>query len=193
MNNSTTRRHFFQRFFKSSKETVAPSVPAMSFRSLGAEPFIGEILLTGFNFAPRGWLFCAGQLLPIAQNQALFAILGTTYGGNGTTTFGLPNLNERAAIGVGQGSGLTNRSLGESAGSNTVTLTSGQLPTHTVTINEVMVRGVGGTEGTGLAKGAIADTGSATVGGSATAIDHTPPYLGLSYIIAVQGVFPPRP
>jgi microcystin-dependent protein len=193
--NNTTRRHFFQRLFKSSKTTTTttPSVPTLSFRSLGDDAYIGEVLLVGFNFTPRGWLPCDGQTLQIAQYSALFFLLGTAYGGNGTTTFALPNLNGRAAVGVGQGSGLTNRSLGVTGGSKTTLLTASQLPSHTVTVNEVTVRGVGGTQGTGLAKGAVAGTAMATVGGTAASFDHTPPYLGLNYIIAVTGAFPQRP
>lgn len=188
-----TRRHFFQRFFK-QPEAAAAERPALSFRPASAEPYIGEVLLTGINFAPRGWMTCDGQLLAIAQNTALFSILGTTYGGDGRTTFGLPNLNGRAVLGTGQGPGLTDRSLGESGGINTVTLTNSEIPARSVTVNQVEVRGVGGTQGVGLAKGSVISTGTATVAvsNSPTAVNHTPPYLGLLYIIAVQGIFPPR-
>ena len=95
-----------------------------------SEPYLGEIRLFSFNFAPRGWAFCQGQTLPINQNQALFALLGTTYGGNGQTTFSLPNLAGRAAISSGQGLGLSPHNLGESAGSPSVTLTINQIPAH---------------------------------------------------------------
>jgi len=100
----------------------------------GLEPFIAEIIMFGGNFAPRGWAFCDGQLLPIAQNQALFSILGTTYGGDGRTTFALPDLRGRTAIHPGTGPGLSNRRLGERGGAETNTLTLPQLPTHTHTI-----------------------------------------------------------
>ncbi len=96
-----------------------------------SEPFIGEIRMVGFNFAPRGWAFCQGQLLSIAQNSALFSLLGTTYGGNGTTTFALPDLRGRSPIGIGQGPGLSPITQGEMAGTENMTLTSAQLPTHT--------------------------------------------------------------
>jgi len=102
----------------------------------GIEPFIAEIIMFGGNFAPRGWAFCDGQLLPIAQNQALFSILGTTYGGDGRTTFALPDLRGRTAIHPGTGPGLSNRRLGERGGSETNTLTLPQLPNHTHTIRK---------------------------------------------------------
>jgi microcystin-dependent protein len=95
-----------------------------------SEPFIGQIMLFGGNFAPVGWALCNGQLMSIAQNTALFPILGTTYGGNGTTTFALPDLRGRAAVGFGQGPGLSNYDLGQSTGSEMVTLTVAQIPAH---------------------------------------------------------------
>ncbi|WP_066807215.1 phage tail protein [Sphingomonas asaccharolytica] len=98
-----------------------------------AEPFLGEIRIFSFNFAPKGWALCNGQLLSIAQNQALFAILGTTYGGNGVTIFALPNLQGRAPIHWGQGSGLSNVVLGQVAGEENHTLISTEMPSHTHT------------------------------------------------------------
>src|SRR3546814_1398233 len=95
------------------------------------EPFLGQIMMVGFNFAPRGWALCQGQLLPISQNQALFSLLGTTYGGDGRTTFALPDLRGRCAIGMGQGPGLANYTQGEMAGQENVTLISTQMPQHT--------------------------------------------------------------
>src|SRR3978361_2054148 len=94
-------------------------------------PFIGEIKMFAGNFAPRNYAFCSGQLLSIAQNTALFSILGTTYGGNGQTTFGLPDMRSRSPLHWGQGPGLSSVSLGEVSGTESVTLTSGQLPVHT--------------------------------------------------------------
>src|SRR3954467_4943021 len=94
------------------------------------DPFIGEIRPFGFNFAPRGWATCDGQLLAIAQNTALFSILGPTYGGNGSTTFALPNLAGRVPVGPGQGRGLSVYDLGESIGTGNVTLTQGEMPIH---------------------------------------------------------------
>ncbi len=95
------------------------------------EPFLGQIELFPYTFAPRGWAFCNGQILSIAQNTALFSLLGTTYGGNGQTTFALPDLRGRAAVHAGQGPGLSNYTLGESSGTETVTLTQAEMPQHT--------------------------------------------------------------
>src|SRR3954462_12528987 len=95
-----------------------------------AEPFLGELKLVSWTYAARGWAFCNGQFLPINQNQALFSLLGTTYGGNGQTTFALPDLRGRAALSSGQGSGLQSYNLGETGGSETVALTAQQMPQH---------------------------------------------------------------
>lgn len=96
-----------------------------------SQPFLGEIRMGGWNFAPRGWALCNGQILPIAQNTALFSLLGTTYGGNGQTTFALPDLRGRVPMHWGQGPSLTPRTLGEQGGSETVTLTTSEMPQHT--------------------------------------------------------------
>ena len=98
-----------------------------------AEPFIGEIRIFGFNFAPRGWAFCDGQLLPIAQNTALFSIMGTNFGGDGESTLGLPNFQDRVPIHQGEGPGLTPRGLGEKGGTTTETLSLAQIPNHSHT------------------------------------------------------------
>src|SRR5439155_16461480 len=95
-----------------------------------SEPFLGEIRIFPYNFAPRGWALCSGQILPIAQNTALFSLLGTTYGGNGQTTFGLPDLRGRTPVGVGQGPGLSSIDLGEVSGTESVTLTQQNLAAH---------------------------------------------------------------
>src|SRR5947207_6909813 len=95
-----------------------------------SEPFLGEIKIISWNFPPKGWTFCSGQLLPINQNQALFSILGTTYGGNGQTTFALPDLRGRAPIGVGAGPGLSSQTLGQIGGTEDSTLTVAQMPAH---------------------------------------------------------------
>ena len=100
-------------------------------------PYVAEIRMFGGNFAPRGWAFCNGQILPLSQNTALFSLLGTTYGGNGTSNFALPNLQGRAAMGTGQGPGLSDRFLGETAGSPSVTLGIPQIPAHNHTANAV--------------------------------------------------------
>ncbi|HEV3057078.1 MAG TPA: tail fiber protein [Vicinamibacterales bacterium] len=96
-----------------------------------SQPFLGMIIIVPYNFAPLGWAFCAGQLLPIAQNTALFSLLGTTYGGDGVQTFALPDLRGRVPVGAGQGPGLSNYSLGQTAGSENVSLTVNEMPAHT--------------------------------------------------------------
>jgi microcystin-dependent protein len=169
---------------------------------MGVSPFIAEITLFGGNFAPRGYALCAGQVLAISQNTALFSILGTTYGGNGQTTFALPDLRGRVPVGQGQGPGLSNVDLGQQAGAETVTLTSGQMPAHTHTAAATQagatstrpannVPSGGGaynptSDGSTLAAGFIA-----TTGGSQPHENHQP-YLGLNYIIALEGIFPSR-
>jgi microcystin-dependent protein len=100
-----------------------------------SNPFIGQLMLVPYNFAPRGWAFCNGQLLPIAQNTALFSLLGTTYGGNGQTTFALPDLRGRAAISSGQGPGLSSYTLGQRSGAETHTLIVTEMPAHTHTVS----------------------------------------------------------
>ena len=172
-------------------------------------PFIGEIRLFGGNFAPRGFLFCDGALLPIAQNTALFSILGTTYGGDGRTTFGLPDLRGRTPIGPGSGPGLTNRRLGEKLGQETVALTSiSQLASHshpmvatTDSSTSMMPGGNLASSPPGLLGTRIYADGpqnttmnAAAVGstGSSLAHNNMQPFLALNYIIAIQGVFPSR-
>jgi microcystin-dependent protein len=164
-----------------------------------SEPFLSEIKIVSFNFPPKGWALCNGQLLPINQNQALFALLGTTYGGNGQTNFALPNLRGRVPIHF---TNSNNHPLGEAAGSTSVTINAQQMPTHTHVLQGSTLEGnqltpVGNVFGTVLAK-IYNDPGNATtlspdtvssVGGSQP---HTNmmPYLVLNFIIALQGIFP---
>lgn len=173
-----------------------------------ADPFVGEIRIVAFNFAPRGWAFCSGQLLPLSQNTALFSLLGTMYGGDGKSTFALPDLRGRAPMHSGQGPGLSLRDLGDSAGSSTVTLSTSELPTHGHTIsstsstanqaspvNNLWAVGAGRTPPRFYQNGAANVTmNDAAVGSSGGDQPHNnrQPYLGLSFIIALQGVFPPR-
>lgn len=174
-----------------------------------SDPFIAEIRIFAGNFAPRSWAFCDGQLLPIAQNTALFSLVGTTYGGDGRTTLGLPNLTGRVPIHPGRGPGLTSRTLGETGGSTTETLTIDQLPSHTHPVNgsgdatdeegETTVAGnlTGETDASDplytTATGAPVemDLGLQSQGGGGPH-ENEQPYLTLSYIIALQGVFPSR-
>lgn len=170
-----------------------------------SEPFIAEIRIFAGNFAPRGWAFCNGQLLPIAQNTALFSLIGTTYGGDGRTTTGLPNLKDRAPMHPGQGSGLTRRRLGETGGVSEVALTPAQMPSH----NHV-IQGSNLGESTGNpANASLADTApldnyaplldKETLAAEALANtgsnqphNNMQPYLGLNFIIALVGMYPSR-
>jgi microcystin-dependent protein len=173
-----------------------------------ASPFIAEITLFAGNFAPRGWAFCNGQLISIAQNTALFSLLGTTYGGNGTTTFGLPDLQGRLPMHPGTGPGLSNRVLGEKAGAETVTLTASQMPAHTHTVN-IGAGGVAdhanpvgrypatpasGTPYAGTGGAQMAPGSGATLASSGGGLPHSNlmPSLCVNFIIAVQGVYPSR-
>lgn len=170
-----------------------------------SEPYLGQIISVGFNFAPRGWAMCNGQLLPISQNDALFALLGTTYGGDGITTFGLPNLQSRIAIHQGQGPGLQNYVLGQASGTETVTLTTNQMPAHT---HPAMA--VAGNADKTTANGNLWATESAgatsfysdgapdgpmnaqaiSAAGGNQPHDNLMPYLCMTYVIALEGIFP---
>jgi microcystin-dependent protein len=172
-----------------------------------SEPFIAEIRMFGGNFAPRGWAFCNGQLLSIAQNTALFSILGTTYGGDGRTTFGLPDLRSRVPMHWGQGPGLSNRVLGEQGGVEAVALTAQQMPAHTHAANASSGKGntnspigkvwskdagVQSATYTGNAPdGAMAANAIGNAGGSQPH-ENVPPFLAVSFIIALQGIYPSR-
>jgi len=166
-----------------------------------AEPFIGQLMLVPYNFAPRGWALCNGQILPIAQSTALFSLLGTTYGGNGQTTFGLPDLRGRVPISSGQGPGLANYDLGQVGGSESVTLTTNQMPAHNHTIacnsgdpNDSSpanrFASGGGSYNSG-ANAAMAQGAASTVGGSQPH-ENRQPYLTLNWIIALEGIYPSR-
>jgi len=164
-----------------------------------SQPFLSEIKIVSFNFPPKGWALCNGQFLPINQNQALFALLGTTYGGNGQTTFALPNLRGQVPIHMGNG-----HTLGEQAGSTAVTLNIQQLPTHLHALN-VSNTGNGGIVNFGNVLGNAGSqvyTGPqalvamnpgtvANIGGSQPH-NNMMPYLVLNFIIALQGIFPSR-
>jgi len=179
------------------------------------EPFLGQIMMVGFNFAPRGWAMCQGQLLSIAQNTALFSLLGTMYGGDGKTTFALPDLRGRCAVGMGQGPGLSNYTQGERAGQENVTLISTQMPTHT---HQLVVSKENGTQSDPtnaiIANNQVTIERGNTVPGSAfnagpgnatmspQAIqpaggnqphENRQPYVAMNYIIALEGIFPSRP
>lgn len=169
-------------------------------RTVAAEPFIGEIMLFAGNFEPKGWAFCDGRLLPIAQHTALFSILGTTYGGDGKTTFALPDLRGRAPIGQGQGPGLSNYSLGEMGGQESVTLTAAQMPAHNHAFSDAGQQPSGDAVRvqTGNSQTKIQQTtGSSSSGvtqntGGSQPHENRQPYLGVNYVIALQGIFPSR-
>lgn len=162
-----------------------------------SEPFLSEIKIAGFNFPPKGWALCNGQFLPINQNQALFSLLGTTYGGNGQTTFALPDL--RGCVPIHMGSGHT---LGEKAGSSSVTVNIQQLPTHIHFLQGTNATATLDTPGGNVLGGAPVNAyGSAanlavmnpgTIGpvGGSQAHNNMMPYLVLNFIIALQGIFP---
>ena len=179
-----------------------------------SDPFIAEIKIFAGTFAPRGYAFCNGQLLPISQNTALFALVGTTYGGDGRSTLGLPNMQHRAAMHPGRGPGLSQRRLGQLGGSKEETLTEAQIPSHT---HDVRAKGVGDDPAnpvlanTGVpednafatnldaalygspnfATDLLANDAVSRVGGGQTH-NNMQPYLGLNFIIALVGLFPSR-
>lgn len=178
-----------------------------------SSPFIGEIIMFAGNFAPRGWAFCQGQILAIAQNTALFSILGTTYGGNGQTTFALPDLRGRVPIQQGQGPGLSPVFLGQQGGTETVTLLSNQIPAHNHLINASTNSGdtanpsnnflavgqvpvSGSTETVSMynstATGNTLNPQTVSLAGGNQPHPNMQPYLAVNFIIALEGIFPSR-
>ena len=177
---------------------------------MGTDQFVAEIRIFGFNFAPLGWAPCNGQLLPLSQNTALFSLVGTYYGGNGTSTFGLPNLQGNAVLGAGNGAGLTPRVIGETEGEASVTLLATQLPSHTHTAN-ANIPGNSADPGNTTVWGNVgsqrpapniyATTAGTPVGMNGAALglsggslphNNMMPYLVLNFCIALTGVFPSR-
>jgi microcystin-dependent protein len=172
-----------------------------------ADPFVAEIRIYPFNFAPTGWAFCDGQLLPLSQNTALFSLLGTTYGGNGKSNFALPNMQGNAPMHPGQGPGLSLHDLGETGGAQNVTLLESEIPSHTHTLrgnntlgdtpfpaNNTLARygnfnAYQQTTNANLVN--MAPQALAPAGGSLPH-NNMQPYLTLNFCIALQGVFPPR-
>lgn len=179
-------------------------------------PTIGEIRLVGFTFAPVGWAQCNGQLLSISENDALYTLIGTTYGGDGQTTFGLPDMRGRVVVGTGQGGGQSRYQAGQTGGVENVTLTTSQLPAHThalganVTANATTQANgtnpapAGAYPGTSTAElygpatgsdafGAGAVSGTATPAGGSQPHSNLQPLLVINYIIALEGIFPSQP
>jgi microcystin-dependent protein len=173
-----------------------------------ADPFIAEIRIFGFNFAPRSWAFCNGQLLPISQNTALFSLLGTSYGGDGKSTFALPNLQDGGAMATGQGPGLTERFLGESGGSEFLTLLESEIPVHdhglqaspdpadlgSPSPTRSLARSQPNVykQTAGAAPPQPLAFQAAGVAGGSQPHNNMQPYLTLNFCIALQGIFPPR-
>lgn len=173
-----------------------------------SEPFIAEIRIFAGNFAPRGWAFCDGQLLPVAQNTALFSLIGTTYGGDGRTTTALPDLQGRAPMHPGRGPGLTARRLGQKLGVETVTLNETQMPAHTHAARalagasttptpssvEALATSAKGRAYNSNAGAPLVDMASSALSsaGGGQAHGNLQPFLALNYIIALQGLYPSR-
>lgn len=172
-----------------------------------SEPFIAEVRIFAGNFAPRGWAFCDGQLLPISQNTALFSLIGTTYGGDGRTTTALPNLQGRAPMHPGRGPGLTDRRLGQSGGVETVTLTEAQMPSHAHQVGSTASRSSSPTPVGNSFNVSVGDTAYQTdtssnltpmagnmVGNAGGSQPHNnmQPFLTISFIIALVGLYPSR-
>ncbi|MBZ9922439.1 tail fiber protein [Mesorhizobium sp. BR1-1-7] len=173
-----------------------------------ADPFVAEIRIFPFNFAPKGWAWCDGQLLPLSQNTALFSLLGTTYGGNGTSNFALPDLQGSAPMHPGQGPGLSLHDLGETGGSETVSLLESEIPMHNHTMRATVENGTQGTLTPGITLAtsiggavfqkatnvnlvAMSPNALAPAGGDQPH-NNLQPYLTCNFCIALQGVFPPR-
>jgi microcystin-dependent protein len=174
-----------------------------------SDPFVAEIRIFGFNFPPTGWAFCNGQLLPISQNTALFALIGTYYGGDGKSTFALPNLQGDAPMHPGQGPGLSEHFLGEQSGSETVTLLVSEMPAHSHAMNARPTAAVP-PSATPVGNGAsrsnsrpyspsgVSATGQMNftavgIAGGGLPHNNMMPYLTLNFCIALQGIFPQRP
>ncbi|MBX8465251.1 MULTISPECIES: phage tail protein [unclassified Deinococcus] len=168
-----------------------------------AQPFVGEIRLFAGNFAPNGWEFCDGRLLSIAENDVLFALIGTTYGGDGQQTFALPDLRGRTPVHMGQGPGLSRYTIGQQGGSETVTLTAAQMPSHThapaafsgaATLtspqNAVLASPTSGELYLDDTPASALNPGAAQPTGGSQPHENTPPYLTLSFIISLFGIFP---
>jgi len=179
---------------------IAASVPAMA-----QEPFIGEIRFVGFNFAPTGWLPCDGRLLPIVQYQALFSLLGTYYGGDGRTTFGIPDMRGRVAVGAGQGVALTNRTNGDNGGQETVTLTIPQMPKHTHNLKaysgtanssaptaNIPANSPSGAVYSNQTPDTTLRSSVVTTTGNNQPHENMQPYMTMTCIIALEGIFPSR-
>lgn len=200
------RRHFLTRVGAAIAGFAVLGRPRRAEAAIaGLDPFIGELMIFAGNFAPRGWAFCDGQLLSIAQNTALFSLLGTMYGGDGQTTFGLPDLRGRAPINAGQGPGLSNFTQGELGGEENHMLTATEMPAHTHTayadatngtvdspLNALPARNPAAIPAYGTGASAALAANHIGTAGASQPHNNMPPYLVLNYCIALQGVYPSR-
>jgi microcystin-dependent protein len=171
-----------------------------------ADQYLGEIRMVCFNYAPLGWALCDGQIIAIQTNTALFSLLGTTYGGNGTTNFALPNLQGRVAIHQGNGAGLSPYIMGQQGGTESVTLTSQQMPQHNHLVstvsaqgsqprpgNNLLATGSGGNNyAPGPSDGSTLNPAAVSLAGGNQPHPNIQPYLCINFIIALQGIYPPR-
>ncbi|NJN46233.1 MAG: phage tail protein [Candidatus Competibacteraceae bacterium] len=170
-----------------------------------SEPFLAEVRIVGFNFAPRGWAFCDGQILPINQNQSLYSLLGTTYGGDGRTSFALPDLRGRTPIHVGRSNGGADHRLGQKSGEETHTLAANEMPQHDHMLrasstdantgtptNHVLARSTTPEAYRDTSSLAAMQAGSITNVGGGQAHENMQPYIALNFCIALQGLFPSR-
>lgn len=172
------------------------------------DPFVGEIRIFGFNFAPKGWAQCNGQLMPISQNTALFSLLGTMYGGNGKTTFALPDLQGSAPLQAGQGPGLSQRFQGEAGGTESVTLLESEIPMHSHSWQISQRPSNNGTPSDAVYVGPASEgqfilndsqptasmaPNALSPSGGSLPHNNMQPYLTMNFCIALQGIFPPRP
>lgn len=170
-----------------------------------SEPFLAEVRIVGFNFAPRGWAFCDGQILPINQNQSLYSLLGTTYGGDGRTSFGLPDLRGRVPMHVGRSNGGGDHREGQKSGEETHTLSGAEMPQHTHTLRASSTNANSGVPtGHVLASSTLPEayrdptnlgfmrSGSITNVGGGQAHENMQPYIALNFCIALRGLFPSR-
>ena len=170
-----------------------------------SDQFLGEIRIVGFNFAPTGWATCDGQLLPLSQNTALFSLLGTYYGGDGKSTFALPNLQGSAPLGQGQGPGLAEYVIGQQGGSQTVTLLDSEIPAHghalmaftdpadlKLPATHALARSSNGPAYTPAANASTASPMAVGVMGASSPHNNMQPYLTMLFVIAMQGIYPPR-
>lgn len=176
-----------------------------------SQPFVGQVIRVGFNFAPAGWMQCQGQQVPISQYETLFNLIGTTYGGDGQNTFALPDLRGRVALGMGQGSGLSSYALAQSGGTETVTLTTQQIPQHQHLVNAIASAGTSGTPGTSVILANEGPQGISQVftyapfdqtnqtglsaqsiaqGGGSQPHENRQPFLVIPYCISMFGIFP---